>query len=181
MFKIKSEISKMRKKYDPGESVITKETLQRYVKWSKQIIAVAPKVNSSFETFFRCEICGSIATDPLVIQPCDHVFCELCYHNQDSSTECPSCGRDKESTIRIRIVTRFVGAFEEVMDEFNKICKLYKACQGDPNERGADEFDQITSPIKVEPTVSNKTIAVTAAAHTDSQWFITDSEDNNSI
>ena len=142
--KVRGELQRIREKYDFEVIDLTKAALTRYVTWSVKMIKVAPRVNSVFDQFFKCGICNSSATNPVIVEPCNHIFCKECFANQGFHERCRSCGTIKEKVYQSDLVTNFVDAYVEVLISFNTMRKSYKECQGNPNERMNEEFANFT-------------------------------------
>ena len=78
---LKSELSRIREKYDFSEIEMNKRQRERYESWSLKMMQASSKLVIVFESFFTCGLCSAIADNVVVVEPCNHAFCKQCFEN----------------------------------------------------------------------------------------------------
>ena len=122
---LKGELGKIREKYDFTVIDGYKGALDRHEAWAVKVMATTVKVVNTFETYHTCGLCNSLAQEIIVLEPCNHVFCSKCIENQGSHSRCKVCGDPKQKEWKSTFVAEWMGAFESVNNEIDKIQRGY--------------------------------------------------------
>lgn len=80
--KITDQLAEILQKYDFVAIDKQKTAIALFETWSLKMVQVSGRVGAVIEAFFNCRLCSSLAVDPTVIEPCNHIFCKQCLENQ---------------------------------------------------------------------------------------------------
>lgn len=73
---LKNTLENIRAKYDFNAIDRNKAALERHEVWSNKVMMLAQKMSTTFESYFNCGLCNSLAVEITVTEPCNHVFCK---------------------------------------------------------------------------------------------------------
>ena len=73
---LKNTLEGIRSKYDLNAIDRNKMALEKYEVWSNKIMQVTYKLSGTFESYFNCGLCSSLAVEITILEPCSHVFCK---------------------------------------------------------------------------------------------------------
>ena len=87
------------------------------------------KENDLIEEQATCTICYEIMMDPVVLYPCLHTFCELCFLDwKTRAADCPVCRSPIQETRKNQIIQKLVGIINEKHPEKIKTIEKCRQC-----------------------------------------------------
>ena len=83
-------------------------------------------VSRCIENYFSCSLCNSLAVDPLVTEPCAHVYCKKCFANQTLQDRCKVCSTVLEDTHVCILAIEYLEGVAVVTKDLDKVVNKFK-------------------------------------------------------
>ena len=128
---MRTELHRITTKYDLDGIDENKRALHRYRQWAAGMTYAASGVGPLLEALFRCGLCSNIAINAVVIEPCNHVFCNKCLVNQGFHDKCKSCGTEKTGTQKLEIIQTLLSDFDPIVSTIEKSLKQSEKLEDD--------------------------------------------------
>ena len=125
--KLRQNLDEIRSKFDLEQYEKDKHLLEGFEAFSQLVIQAFSEVSRAHETYYSCNICHTMAVDILIAEPCGHVFCSKCFHNQANQDKCRACQTPIESNHVCILANEFQEGFKLVNKAVDKASNKLKA------------------------------------------------------